>query len=117
MSPKRGDRVAPPPGPGDWDVRFANNDSAKGWDELSRQAPHNTCDAWQEMRTNPAPRPLTTRHHQLKGTLSTDVRHGRVLPRWQIEVTSGGRVWYLLDAEHRTVWIVHAGPGHPKATD
>jgi hypothetical protein len=39
------------------------------------------------------------------------------LPRWQVEVTSGGRVRYLLDAERRTAWIVHAGTGHPKATD
>jgi hypothetical protein len=29
----------------------------------------------------------------------------------------GGRIWYLLDVERRTVWIVHAGTGHPKATD
>jgi hypothetical protein len=117
VSPKRGDRVAPPPSVEEWDLRFADNDSAKGWEELCRQAAHNTREAWLAMRTNPAPRPSTTRHHQLKGGLATGVRDGRALPRWQIEVTSGGRVWYLLDVERRTGWIVHAGTGHPKATD
>jgi hypothetical protein len=41
---------------------------------------------------------------------------GRALDHWQIEVTSGGRVWYLVDRESRTIWIGYAGPGHPKAT-
>ncbi|WP_281283299.1 hypothetical protein [Trebonia kvetii] len=42
---------------------------------------------------------------------------GRALERWQIEVTGAGRVWYLVDHDNRTVWIDHAGPGHPKATE
>lgn len=41
---------------------------------------------------------------------------GRVLPRWQVEVTGGDRVWYLLDAEKHTVWVEYAG-AHPKATE
>jgi hypothetical protein len=36
---------------------------------------------------------------------------------WQIEVTGGGRVWYLVDREKSAIWIYYAGPGHPKATD
>ncbi|WP_329449578.1 hypothetical protein OG894_00955 [Streptomyces sp. NBC_01724] len=39
------------------------------------------------------------------------------MDRWQIKVTAGGRIWYLLDAERRTVWIDHASTGHAKATD
>jgi hypothetical protein len=39
------------------------------------------------------------------------------MDRWQIEVTGSARVWYLIDDDHRTVWLVHAGPGHPKATE
>ncbi|MFD7447285.1 hypothetical protein [Streptomyces sp. NPDC059909] len=39
------------------------------------------------------------------------------MERWQIEVTAGGRIWYLLDIERRTVWIDCASTGHPKATD
>jgi hypothetical protein len=38
------------------------------------------------------------------------------MPRWQIEVTGGDRIWYLLDVDRHTVWVEYAG-GHPKATD
>jgi hypothetical protein len=41
MSPKRKDRVAPPPGPDEWEVRFGTTEAAKGWDELCRHAAHN----------------------------------------------------------------------------
>jgi hypothetical protein len=42
---------------------------------------------------------------------------GQSLDHWQIEVTSGGRIWYLVDPDKATVWIDYAGPGHPKATE
>ena len=58
----------------------------------------------------------TSRHKQLSGRLSVGAHGGRVLPRWQIEVTGGDRVWYLLDVEKRTVWVDYAG-AHPKATE
>jgi hypothetical protein len=57
------------------------------------------------------------RHHRLKGSLATGVVKGRALDRWQLEVTGAGRIWYLVDAQSNTVWIDHAGPGHPRATD
>ncbi|MGQ4618100.1 hypothetical protein [Nocardia sp. R7R-8] len=34
-----------------------------------------------------------------------------------IEVTGGGRVWYLVDTRRRTLWIKAAGTGHPKTTE
>jgi hypothetical protein len=117
MSPKRGDRVAPPPRPEDWDVRFADTDSAKSWEELCRQAANNTFNAWQEMRTGPAPHPMRSRHHQLRGLLANRLVAGRSLPQWQIEVTAGGRIWYAIDVERREVRITYASPRHPKATD
>jgi hypothetical protein len=89
----------------------------KGWEELCRQVPNNAFDAWHEMRANPTPHPPTRRHHPLKGELAEGLHKGRTLPRWQIEVTGSGRIWYLADEDNRTVWIVHAGTGHPKATD
>jgi hypothetical protein len=46
----------------------------------------------------------------------TCARSGRLLPRRQIEVTGGDRVWYLLDVEKHTVWVDYAG-AHPKATE
>lgn len=117
MSPKRKERVAPPARPGGWEVRYQTTEAVKGWDELCQQAPGNTCDAWEMMRTDPGPAAPTSRHHRLKGGLANGLHEGRSLPQWQIEVTGGARVWYLLDADRRTVWIVHAGTGHPKATD
>jgi hypothetical protein len=42
VSPKRGDRVAPPARSGEYKLRFATNDAAKGWEELCCQAPGNT---------------------------------------------------------------------------
>lgn len=117
MSPKRGDRAAPPAGPDEWEIRFGTNDAAKGWDELCRQASGNTRRAWVLMRADPVPNPPTPRHHQLKGELAMGAHRGRQLPCWQIEVTGGGRIWYLLDDHDRTVWITYAGTGHPRATD
>lgn len=39
------------------------------------------------------------------------------MEQWQYEVTGGGRVWYLVDTSGRTLWLRHAGLGHPKATE
>ena len=117
MTPKRRDRVAPPARPGDYTLRFATNDAAKGWEELCRQAPGNTRTAYEAIETDPRPSPPTSRHHQLKGQLAWDVYGGQALPQWQYEVTGGGRIWYLVDGESHTCWIKEAGPGHPKATD
>jgi hypothetical protein len=98
-------------------VRFGNGDAAKGWEELCQQAPTNTSNAWREMRSNPAPSPPTPRHHQLKGKFAYGEHRSQSMPCWQIEVTSGGRIWYLLDADNQTVWVTFAGTAHPKATD
>ncbi|MEU9237117.1 hypothetical protein [Streptomyces subrutilus] len=117
MSPKRGERAAPPPAGDEWDVRFANGEAAKGWEALGAQAPGNTRAAWQTMRTDPSPAARTERHHRLKGELAHGTHRGERMDRWQIEVTAGGRIWYLVDIERRTVWIDRASTSHPKATD
>ena len=114
MSPaKRGDRVAPPAGPDEWEMRFFNTPAAKGWEELCRQVPGTTARAWAEIRVRPRPFPESGRHHRLKGQLSTE----NGLEQWQYEVTGGGRIWFLVDVDQQTVWITYAGTGHPKATD
>jgi len=116
VSPKRRDRVAPPPRQDEWDLRFGENDAARGWDELCRQAPGNTRDAYELMRSNPRP-PHDSRHMRLRGSLARRKFGGSELEQWQIEVTGGGRIWYLVDDDAHTVWLVHAGTGHPKATE
>lgn len=72
--------------------------------------------AWDAVRPDPGPAVQTNRHEQLKGSLSCGAHGGRVMPRWQIEVTGGDRVWYLLDVEKHLVWVDYAG-AHPKATE
>ncbi|EPH43312.1 hypothetical protein ABT390_20035 [Streptomyces aurantiacus] len=117
MTPSRGDRAAPPAPEGQWEVRFADAASAKGWDSLCQQARKNTYRAWLAMRTDPRPTAESSRHHRLKGTLAHGTYRGQTCEQWQIEVTSGGRVWYLIDVARETCWVTYAGTAHPRATD
>jgi hypothetical protein len=107
--------VAPPAGRDDWEIRFLDTKAANGWEELRRRAPGNTATAWNLLRRNPAPIVPSPRHHRLRHNLATGNVKGPALEHWQIEVTGAGRFWYLVDHDNRTVWIDHAGPGHPKA--
>ncbi|WP_329255923.1 hypothetical protein OG417_15335 [Actinoallomurus sp. NBC_01490] len=116
MSPKRRDRVAPPPVGDEWDVRFGTTEAAKDWPELEKQAATNVRDAFELMRSNPRP-PEDTRHKRLRGELAFRDHGGRRLEQWQIEVTSGGRIFYLVDDVERTVWVVYASCRHPKKTE
>ncbi|MEW5658314.1 hypothetical protein ABGT92_23710 [Streptomyces cinereoruber] len=117
MSNKRGDFVVPPPKPGEYKIRFGVKGVGTGWQELCAEAPSNTADAWFTMRTEPAPTLQTARHHRLKYDLATVVFEGKSRDQWQIEVTSGGRVWYVVDEERKIVWILHAASRHPKKTE
>jgi hypothetical protein len=116
MSPKRLERVAPPPVGSDWDVRFGTTEAAKGWDELCAHAPGNTRSAFELMRSSPRP-PEDAMHHRLRGTLSSRDWKGRDLEQWQIKVSGSARIWYLVDDTSHTVWLVLASPAHPRKTD
>lgn len=117
MSPKRGDRAAPPPIGDEYDIRSADTEAADGWEHLSRHAAGNLRRAFEKIRATPRALDNPDRQHRLKGKLGTSTFKGHTLERWQYEVTRGGRIWYLLDDANRTVWITYAGTGHPKATD
>lgn len=71
--------------------------------------------AWERITEDPRDR--TDRQHPLKGSLSTRLINGEDMGQWQYEVTAGGRIWYCVDDRQRTVWMTHAGPGHPKQTE
>ncbi len=116
MSPKKDERVAPPPVGDEWDVRFGTKEAAASWDELVRAAKGNARRAYDFMRTAPG-QETGTRHQRLKGSLATGMHRGRQLPQWQFEVTGGGRIWYLIDEEHHTVWGEYASLKHPKETE
>jgi hypothetical protein len=68
------------------------------------------------MRTDTAPATRTERHHRLKGELARGAHRGETMDRWQLEVTAGGRIWYLLDVSPHGL---DRPRGHrtPKATD
>ncbi|MEV7777089.1 hypothetical protein [Kitasatospora sp. NPDC088351] len=117
MSPKRGERAAPPPIGGEYDLRFANTEAADGWEHLGRQAAGNLRRAFEKIRATPRAADNPDRQHRLKGKLGTGIFKGQELERRQYEVTGGGRIRYLLDDANRTAWITYAGTGHPKATD
>lgn len=115
---KRGERVAPPPRQGDWELRFATNDAARGWEEICAQVPGPARECFDALSRDPRDRSASKlRIHQLKGELATRDVQGRKLEQWQYEVTGAGRVWYCIDDTHRRVLLTLASIGHPKATE
>ncbi|MBW8795850.1 MAG: hypothetical protein JF597_20340 [Streptomyces sp.] len=57
MTAGRGYRAAPPAPDGHREVRFADAASAKGWEDLARQARENAHRTWITLRTGPGPTP------------------------------------------------------------
>lgn len=117
MSPKRGDRAAPPAVGGEFEIRFATTEACTGWDQLAQHASANPRRAFEAIRSDPRSSANPERQHRLKGALGSATWKGTALERWQYEVTGGGRIWYLIDDERRTCWIAYAGTGHPKTTE
>ncbi|MGD9792182.1 MAG: hypothetical protein AB7V43_01770 [Acidimicrobiia bacterium] len=113
--PKRKERVAPPPADRGWDLRYANNDAVKGWEQICAAAPSNARTAWEKLTADPRER--SSRQHPLKGSLGQRSVNGIDMEQWQYEVTSGGRLWYCIDDAAMTVWLTDAHVGHPKATE
>ena len=117
MSPKRGDDVAPPPIEGEWRLKFATTEAAKGWLDLCAEAASNTRRCFEAMRSNPLSTANPDRCHELYGRLGRGTVGGAECPQWEYEVTAGGRVRYLVDEARHTVHLVYASPRHPKDTD
>ncbi|MGH8929572.1 MAG: hypothetical protein ACRDZO_02750 [Egibacteraceae bacterium] len=115
--PKRGDRAAPPPARDEWDLVFADNGAAKGWEQLAAQAPGPLREAWLILRSDPREGAPRNRMHRLKADLKSRVVAGISYEQWQYEVTGGGRIWYGIDDPRHTLQITHAGTGHPARTD
>lgn len=113
--PKRRERVAPPPATGGWELRYGTSDAVKGWEKVCAAAPANARVAWAKLTADPRER--TKRQHPLKGDLGHRSVNGVAMDQWQYEVTGGGRLWYCIDDDQRTVWLTEARPGHPKATE
>ncbi|MEU8320761.1 hypothetical protein AB0C33_20605 [Nonomuraea sp. NPDC048881] len=117
MSPKRGDRVTVPPPDDEWDVRFGTGEAVRGWEELCRYALANTRRCFEILRLDPRTGASRDRQHRLRGDLASHRHNGKDLEQWEFEITSGGRVRYVIDDTTRTVWVIYASPRHPKDTE
>jgi hypothetical protein len=42
---------------------------------------------------------------------------GVVREQWQCEVSGAARVWYAVDDDDQTVWLIAASVAHPRKTD
>jgi hypothetical protein len=98
-------------------VRAIDRQAAVGWSELLAQIPENLDRAWVALTKAPRNRDDLSRRHQLKFDLKTVKVDSVELEQWQYEVSGGGRIWYAIDDERKTLWITQAGTGHPKQTD
>ena len=110
--PRRGDQVPPPPMGDQYDLRYATKESL-AFPEIARQYPGNTDEL--KARLKVAPDVRSDVQKPLKGRLATRLIGGLVLPQWQYDISSGHRLWYCIDTDHRIVWFTYAGH-HPIAT-
>jgi hypothetical protein len=110
--PKRGERVAPPPRPGEWELRFS--DGADDWEKLVANIPSAALACYEALSKDPVS--YSQRQKQLRGEFSTRKVRGKPLEQWQYEATGGGRVFYCPDRDRRIVWITEVHIGSPKKT-
>lgn len=110
----RGEELHPP---SQWKLIARDRRAAAGWRDLAVQAPENLRRAWLALTSDPRSTADLSRQHRLKRDLKHVKIGGTELEQWQFEVTGGGRIWYAIDDKGKTLWITHAGPGHPRRTD
>lgn len=118
---KRGERVARPTKRTEYELFFCTREAAKGWvDCLAVVARNAMVDAYD--RLTQQPRDETERQYRLRADYATGTYGGQTYERWQYKISSGGRIWYLVDdtPTNRSagrVLVERAEPGHPKETD
>lgn len=111
--------------PGNWDVVARSPKVAADWNEFANRAAGECQRVFDQLQTDPT-LDDGDRQHPLEGIAGRGSFEGRHMRRWQIDVTSGGRVWYFVDetptgrGQRRRsgrviIDVVHFG--HPKATE
>lgn len=117
--------VQRPVRPGSWEVVARNPKIHKDWIELCNQFAGEAQRVYDQVQTDPTCQD-GDRQHPLEGDAGRGRYQGREVRRWQIDVTSGGRLWYFVDAtpvgkgqkrRAGTVVIDHVHFGHPKSTE
>jgi hypothetical protein len=114
VSPKGGDRVAPPARPGRWELRHASSDVAGDRETLVQNIPSAALACYDALSEDPLA--YSSRQKHLRDEYATRAVGGKTLPQWQHEITSGGRVWYCPDEERRVVWLTEVSLRVPKKT-
>jgi hypothetical protein len=117
----------------EWQVMAADKGVAEEWDRWAKQEPNALAAAYDKLAS--APTEFSPRQRKLEGrTMGSGVYEGKTLDRWQYEVTSGGRIFYLVDdptdggrrrperkgrgaRPRRRIIIEAVHPGHPKQTE
>lgn len=117
--------VSRPTRPGTWVVVARSRKVSEGWDELSRQAAGECQRVFDQLATDPL-HDDGDRQLRLSGEAGRVTFRGVQYERRQIDVTSGGRVWYFVDptpfgsGQKRRlgkVFIDTVVAGHPKETE
>jgi hypothetical protein len=115
----------------EWQVVAADKGVAEDWDRWAKQEPNALAAAYDKLATDPTE--FSSRQRKLEGkSMGSGVYEGKTLDRWY-EVTSGGRIFYLIDdpteggrrrperkgraKPRRRVIIEAVHPGHPKQTE
>lgn len=118
-------QIARPTKPGSYVLVARSEKIAKNWQELANQVPAECQRVYDQLSANPTYAD-GDRQHPLKGVAGQGIYQSQSYVRWQIDVTSSGRVWYFVDAkpfgEGRkrrtgTVIVDQVHPGHPKSTE
>lgn len=98
---------------------------AQDWQELCNQVAGEAQRVYDQLQTDPTYQD-GDRQHPLEGAAGRGTFEGKAMRRWQIDVTSGGRIWYFVDAtefgkgqKRRSgkVLIDQVLFGHPKSTE
>lgn len=114
-----------PTRPGNWNVVARNSKVAAAWNEYANSAAGECQRVFDQLQTDPT-LDDGDRQHPLEGAAGRGTFEGREMRRWQIDVTSGGRVWYFVDdtptgsGQRRRsgrVIIDQVHFGHPKNTE
>lgn len=113
---KRKDAAIRPPKNGEWIIRHATTEAAHGWDNLCTQIPGVLATLFDKLTSDPRTIDNIDRQGLLKGQLAVTTVNGSQFPQWQYELPGGGRIWYVIDDQKRTVWLTKVTARHPNET-
>ncbi|WP_343599040.1 hypothetical protein [Mycobacterium sp.] len=119
MASKRGQSLARPLKRSEYQIRCATREAEQGWQDLTATARNAAVDAWDFLTKTPRER--SDRCHPLRGDLASVQVAGVTLDQWQYEVTSGGRIWFVVSGspDGRTAGVIlllRVATGHPNET-